>query len=194
MILDVDYSMPEAAPEASKSFAFQEVAVSGYAWSPRDLADPIRLGEYLRWLVMNADSQYEQSYVSPRSIIKAIRRLISACRLMMLGPEVDELLDLLRNEGALLGALHDRCALYEALASYKGVPLNAVRASLRDTIVAFRKELASGAAVAGRTSYRSMSPDEQARLEHFAAFARPIMARISGKVRALLQLPKGEGA
>lgn len=188
VILDLDYAMPEGAPEATNSFAFQEIAISGAEWTPRDLSDPIRLGEYLIWLVQNARKQSEESRASPRTVIKAMRRMISASRLLMLGPEVNTLVDLLRKDGALLASLQDRCKLYKTISASPGSQLDGVRAGLRSTIKSIRSDLAPAADGKVGPRYGSLTREEQLRFRQFADTARPLVEATIDRVRRQLRM------
>jgi hypothetical protein len=188
VVLDLDYAMPESAPEATNSFAFQEIALSGAAWTPRDLSSPIRLGEYLIWLLGSARKHCEESRASPRAVTKAMRRMISACRLMMLGPEVDTLVDLLRRDGALLASLLDRCKLYKAIQASPGRQLDAVRGALQATIKSIRSDLAPTTTGKIRTQYGSLTGEEQLRFCQYADMARPIVETTVDRVTRQLRL------
>ncbi|MDM0116688.1 hypothetical protein QTI66_31615 [Variovorax sp. J22R133] len=188
LILDLDYGVPEAGSEAARSFAFQEVSISEVAWTPRDLSDPLRLGAYLAWLVENAAEHIAASGKSPRLIVKAVRRLLSACRLMMLGTEVDELIKLARNDGALLASLQDRCQLHASLFVMNRTDLNKIRKRLEFSIDKLRSELPQTEISKATREYGSLTPDEQAQFERYAVLARPIVDRVFRRVRRELQL------
>ena len=135
-------------------------------------------------------SLYEASLQSPARAAKAARRLISVCRLLMFGAQVDALVELLSQEGAMLVALEARCELYQMLSAHRDSQVRAARVPLRATITALRESLAATSGSRRvRSSYGSLSQDERDRLQRFAEVARPLIDRTARQVRSELRMP-----
>ena len=115
LLLKLNYANPEASAAAGASFAYQEIAVSATDWAPRNLADPVRLGDYIRFLAESADTFLASSHEKPRGFIKALRRLLSLARLAFDGGAATRLAKVLVERGAPLASLHDSCELYATL-------------------------------------------------------------------------------